>query len=328
MKAFLRETEYQVYIDHLPRLEWGEGFDTSFIRSAQLALNALGARYSYDYLMGLSGAAFRLHFHPDWCPSAGDMTTGFDVSKVLFSSLGYSTTLHSIDDNSFDDIRSLYQKIKEQINRGVPIVAINLKVCPEWGIITGYLKKRPGILCRTFFDETEEYSLAEHAPWLSFFIGDRSEPLHPEEIFKNSLKIAVQLGKTEDFEGYKSGRSAYKHWSKDLKNMALSLPKRGFEHHEVNLTLFNCLVDARKAAVSYLSSMNSAQKLRNGERIIKNYQDVVDLLTDIQDNLLPSFTAGPQNWSSEILLMQAQILEQVAEKETEIFTLMEEELEH
>ena len=94
-------------------------------------LNAIGENYSYDFLMGISGAAFRLHFHPDWRPSSADATTGFDVSRVRFNSLGYQCELYKIDDNNFDDIKSLYRKIIEQINLGIPIIAINLKVCPE-----------------------------------------------------------------------------------------------------------------------------------------------------------------------------------------------------
>jgi hypothetical protein len=136
MKSNLKDTDRKVFIKDIPQLTWGEGFDNSFIRSAQLVLNSLGEEYSYKFLMGISGAAFRLHFHPDFCPSSADSTVGFDVSSVLFPSLGYQIAVSKIDGKSFKDIRSLYQKITEQINRGIPMIAINLKVCPEWGIIT------------------------------------------------------------------------------------------------------------------------------------------------------------------------------------------------
>jgi len=201
----IKENKESIFIPNIPRLEWGKNTDISFVKSAQLAFNAIGEKFSYEYLMGISGAAFRFHFNTDWCPSAGDATTGFDVSNVLFKSLGHECELYKIDDNSFNDIRALYQKIITQINLGIPIIAINLKVCPEWGIITGYLKNQPGILCRTYFDESDEYSLAEHAPWLSFFIGEKGRPLDEDKLFKNSLKIAVLLAKTEKFGDYLSG---------------------------------------------------------------------------------------------------------------------------
>ena len=62
MKSRVVETEEKVFIDKIPQLKWAEGTDNSFIRSTQLTLNALGENYSYEFLMGISGAAFRLHF--------------------------------------------------------------------------------------------------------------------------------------------------------------------------------------------------------------------------------------------------------------------------
>ena len=286
MKSGVVETEEKVFIDKIPQLKWAEGTDNSFIRSAQLTLNALGENYSYEFLMGISGAAFRLHFHPDWCPSSADATTGFNVSKVLFKSLGYKSELHSIDDNKFEDIKSLYQKIITQINLGIPIIAINLKVCPEWGIITGYLKNKPGILCRTYFDKTDEYSLAEHAPWLSFFAGEKGEAMNGDELFNNSLKIAVELAKTDKFEEYKSGYSAFKKWIEELKKQAEAIKTFVFKEYEINLTIFNSLLDSRKAAAGYLTLMND--KMKKGDLIIDNYKKEVELLTETQKSVLPS----------------------------------------
>ena len=103
-------------------MERGKNFDTSFIRAAQLSLNSIGNNHSYAFLMGISGAAFRFHFHPDWCPSAADVTTGFDVSKVLFKSLGYTCRLRIINDSRLEGIKNIYKAIIAQINRGLPIV--------------------------------------------------------------------------------------------------------------------------------------------------------------------------------------------------------------
>ena len=105
----------KVFIENIPRLEWGKKTDNSFIRSAQLTLNSIGENYDYDFLMGISGAAFRLHFHKEFCPSSADSTTGFDVSKGLFKSLGYRCELFSIDDNNFNEIKSLYKRLSVKL---------------------------------------------------------------------------------------------------------------------------------------------------------------------------------------------------------------------
>jgi len=316
----LIETKESIYIPNIQRLEWGKNTDISLIKSAQFALNALGENYSYEFLMGISGAAFRFHFNADWCPSAGDATTGFDVSNVLFKSLGYEYELNKIDDNSFDDIRFLYKKIIVQINKGIPIVAINLKVCPEWGIITGYLKNKPGILCRTYFDESDEYSLAEHAPWLSFFIGKKGKPLDEDEIFKNSLKIAIQLAKTDEFGDYKSGFSAFEKWIDELK----TANSKGFKEIEVNLTLFYYLIDARQSAVKYLMSMKD--KMKEGNAIIENYEREVELLKTTSKNILPNFKSKPKDWTENIINHQIDVLTKVLMVEKEIIGMIEEYL--
>ncbi len=324
MKSRILDTSNSVYIENIPRLEWAKNTDISFIRSSQLTLNTLGENYSYEYLMGISGAAFRFHFNTDWCPSAGDVTTGFDVSKVLFSSLGYKYELVRIDDNSFEDIKSLYQRIIKQINQGIPIIAINLKEWGVWGIITGYLKNKPGILCRTYSDESNDYSLAEHAPWLSFFIGEKHKPLEENELVWNSLKIAVQLAKTNKFEEYLSGFHAFDYWIEELRKYSIPDNKKIFDEDEVHVLLIDCLLDARKAAVGYLTSMN--KKLKKGSLIINNYKREVKLLQIARNSIIPSVQSKPESWTQEIIEKQIDTLINVLVIEKENIKLIEEEL--
>jgi hypothetical protein len=312
----ISESGESVWIDGIPRLEWGKDTDNSFIRSAQLVLNSLGGDYSYDFLMGISGAAFRFHFHPGWCPSAADSTTGFDVSGVLFESLGYDAELLRIDDSSFDAIRAQYQRIVQQINAGLPIVAINLKRIPVWGIITGYLKNRPGILCRTYFDESDAYSLAEHAPWLFFFIRKGKGERERETLFRNSLEIAVRIAETGEFGQYLSGFRAFEAWIGELKKES--------NKHEVNLTLFEYLADARQAAYRYLVS--NEDLLSGGNSLTTVYEKEAELLRHGYRNLLPSFGSGAEAWSAEILDQQFDLLSQVLNCERDAIGLMKKEL--
>jgi hypothetical protein len=230
--------------------------------------------------------------------------------------------LHTIDDNDFSDIRALYQKIITQINLGIPILAINLKVCPVWGLITGYLKNKPGILCRTYFDESEEYSQAEHAPWLSFFIGEKTIPLTADEFLYNSLKIAIQIAKTEEFGEYKSGFNAFENWINELKKY--STKSKAFEEYEVNLTIFDYLIESRQTAKKYLTSM--INKLKKGNVIVENYKKEVELLLNTRTNILPSYESTSKNWTTEIINHQIEILTQVLDIERETIELIENEI--
>lgn len=327
MKASVCDNGEEIFIENIPELKWKERHDTSFIGSVHLALNSLGLSYSYQYLMGISGAAFRLHFHPEWCPSSGDVTAGFDVAPGLFKSLGFSCETIIIDDQSFEDIRNLYKQIVRQINKGIPVIAINLKVCPEWGLITGYLKHKPGLLCRTYFDDALEYSLAERAPWITYFLGERGEYPDEDLLFSKALQLAVTLGRTENFKEYKSGLSAFRLWIQELRKPFQLLETEGFEHHEVNLTLFNGLLDARRAALFYLRSGNRAEKLKNSRRIMAAMETEIILLEETQLKVLPSFDSDPKIWTRGMLLRQAEILEELSLMEEEWIDLIEDSLQ-
>lgn len=320
MKTEIVEKEDRVFIDPVPRLEGSGGRDNSFVRSAQLTLNSLDENYSYDFLMGISGAAFRLHFHPEWCPSAADATVGFDVSPVLFDSLGIQVEIFSIDTDSFDEIRSLYQKVVKQINRGIPVIAINLKVSPEWGIITGYLKKKPGLLCRTYFDESDEYAEADRAPWLTFFITEKGRARDYRELFRNSLGIAARLAKTKSFKEYINGFRAFEKWIGELKDHPGAI--RG-EKLRFNSILFNCLADSRQAAARYMAQMNHHISLKNGDRIVAGYRDVVDLLDEVREDL--NLLSGSASAGRRRILLnrEAEVLVRVLDIEREIVGLME-----
>jgi len=282
MTAEIRKEKDRVFIDHIPVLRWGEGMDNSFVRSVQLTLNALGENYSYIFLMGVSGAAFRLHFHPEWHADSVDATTGFDVSKILFSSLGYEADLHSINKERPDAVKSLYRRVTAQIDRGIPVIAGKLKGDHGWGIIAGYLKNRSGFICRTFFDQNGEYELVETVPERSFIIDKKGHARDYRELFRDSVRTAIQLAKTKSFSGYRSGFNAFETWIGKLNERPVSM---GDKELRSNSIIFNCLTDSRQAAAGYMILMNNHTNLKNGDRIVAGYSDEVDLLKDVSEDL-------------------------------------------
>ena len=161
-------------------------------------------------------------------------------------------------------------------------------------------------------------------PWLSFFIGEKGEQMNDDELFKNSLNIAVELAKTDKFEEYKSGYSAFKKWIEELKKQSEAIKSFVFKEYEINLTIFNSLLDSRKAAVGYLTSMND--KMKRGGLIINNYKKEVELLTETQKNVLPSFNAEAHSWTTDIINKQVEILTEVLSIEKKTIHLIEKEL--
>ncbi len=77
-------------IEGVGRLQWGKGQENTFMGALAAVMQSIGEDVSYDYLMGVSGAAFRLQIHqPDWCPSAPDAGCGFNCAGAATEALGY-----------------------------------------------------------------------------------------------------------------------------------------------------------------------------------------------------------------------------------------------
>jgi hypothetical protein len=323
------ETDEKKFIDGIPPMKYGENKDNTFVRSVQLSLNALGENYSYDYLMGISGAAFRIQFDPGWCPSSVDATCGFDVSHEIFKSLKYTARFKRINHNSFQDIKDLYSEIKTQIDQGKPIVAINLMGDMEWGIVTGYLKNEPGILCRTFNDESEEYSTARHAPWLTFFISDKKTDNTSDDLFSRSLEFAVLLARASKFEEYYSGFAAYEKWIEKIFQLAKRHDSEDIKHTmEIHFILWNSLLDSRRAAFNYLVSADADKKLISGDKIIGCYEKILGILENPPQLSGQDKSRDSSTGISEMIRNQAEVLNQAYLIEQEAIHLIEKELDN
>ncbi len=279
MKSKIVETDDHVFIENIPRLQWGRNMENTFIKSLQLTFNVLGEDVSYEYLMGISGAAFRFHFHPDWCPSSPDATVGFDTSKVTFDSLGYDYECITRYTNEKSNNKNIYQKIVSSINKKIPVIAIDLKECPDWGIITGYLKNKPGLLCRTYYDESEDYSLAQKVPWTFYFIRNKKDRKSEDEILIDSIKLAVSLAKTDEFERYKNGFAAFEYWIEALKDQTnFDTKKEYMGKMQPNAWIYRSLLDSRLAGKNYLIEVKDKIPLENLSLIIHNYDKIVQIL--------------------------------------------------
>jgi hypothetical protein len=110
-----------------------------------------------------------------------------------------------------------------------------------------------------------------------------------------------------------------------LKKQAEAIKTFVFKEYEINLTIFNSLLDSRKAAVGYLTLM--VDKMKKGDLIINNYKKEVELLTETQKNVLPSFNAKAHSWTADIINKQVDILREVLSLEKKTIHLINEELE-
>ncbi|MBN1592596.1 MAG: PDZ domain-containing protein, partial [Candidatus Coatesbacteria bacterium] len=213
-------------IEGIDPLSWESEETISYIACVRRVLAHYGEQYEYMYLMGISGAAFRLHFFGGWCSSSPDPTCGFDCSKAVYEALGRKTEHHFMNHDNFEMPDALTepemrQKITEAIDRDIPVIAIDIVQIPEWGIITGYQNDKQDLFCRSYFDpEMEDYNVVEKMPWVTVMIGEKGEALSGEEAVKQSLAIAQYLGRAEKFDQYYSGIAGFEQWIASLEEMS------------------------------------------------------------------------------------------------------------
>ncbi|MFQ6113127.1 MAG: hypothetical protein ACE5NG_03440 [bacterium] len=102
------------------------------------------------------------------------------------------------------------------IHQGRPVVAINLNGGMDWGVITAYEHEGKSILCRSYEDEGDEYVKAREWPCVIEIPPRTGNAPGRIDSVLESLRIAVKLANTKNFDGYASGFAAYQAWIRDL----------------------------------------------------------------------------------------------------------------
>ena len=254
----------------IPPLQWEAGQDCTWAGAMHAALRYMGNDYSYEQIMGMSGACYRLAFTDVWDWSATDALVAFDYSGILFRAIGYQQQWAARVEK--DDRSAERGRIMQDIARGKPVVAINLRIAPEWGVITGYREEGKTLLCRTYFDreyldEAQDYLESDFWPFLIVHFGDKTERPSAQEVLMASLRALVDSFEAPANRGYFQGAQAYEKWMEGLGNAALWNTKASQEDVErrmaVNDAMLLNLTDARRCAAAYLQE--SAQLLAGGQ---------------------------------------------------------------
>lgn len=327
-------------LENIPRLGWGKNIECTFFGSLDAALRFLGEPVDYSYLMGVSAAAFRLRFHqPEWCASSPDAALDGTYPEAVMKAIGYEGEFIVRMVPGEKAIDRMFQLIKEEIDSGRPMLAIGLTRFPDWGVIAGYDGKK--ILCRTYYDEGEEYSVAEEFPWIMFRMRKKEEkPPTMEENIINSIRLAVELAYTPFIDRYANGLTAYDVWIKDLENEEMFTKmnqKELFIHWHINGWIYDSLYDARNAAVEYLKKAEKILKGKNKD-IVK---EAAGKFEKVRENIFknwiyftmphwvkqgrtwtPKATIETDKWTPEMRRKGAEALKNIRALEEEAFKIL------
>lgn len=317
-------------------LEWEKGMDCTWAGAVLRAINYMGESYTYEQIMGMSGACYRIAFTDVWDWSAVDALVAYDYSTPLFRAIGYEQIW--ADRISKEERNGERQRIVQDISKGKPVIAINLRIAPEWGVITGYKDNGKILLCRTYFDkeylnENEDYLESDFWPFaIAHFGKNIAKPLDKEILF-TSLKNLVDSFHAPCQRGYYQGKEAYEHWIDGLSKDSLWDQDNSQEEIERRIgvndsTLLN-LIDARRCAADYLKCTVSLipEELRKQQLlIVDRYNDIAKLLADFREESKKSSSVTVHyndidtghNSGADFRKKQVVLLKDILEKEKEI----------
>ena len=332
-RGVVRRDGNRVFIAGIERLRFGEGRDNQFVAALSAAMHAIGNDASYDYLMGVSGAAFRLQFWlKEWCPSSPDLLGGFSHDVPAMRALGYSSRLvrcagASLPEGSAAEQERLRAEVVRSIDAGLPVVGQSLEGKGHFGVIAGYEDGGRVLLCRTYDDPAEAYTPATAWPWTLLFIGDRTKAPTRGANAVRSLQIALELAKTPIYQrgsipgwdgDQASGFAAFEKWMQRLRedeySPDMNSKTTGYAA-DVNGWIYLTLLDARLSAARYLRSVEKEFGAESGRHVAAAasiYDKIVAALKEGQ-GLAPDpwqLNKGAQ-WTESMGHAEAEVLDRV-----------------
>lgn len=197
---YRKQNDGEYYISNVPFMpEFGNGQECSWGAALTAALQAMQIQTSYEEVMGVSGACYRLAFcSPEWDYSSVDGLVAYDYATPAYKAFGYTADFTTrVDKEERAEVR---KKIVRDITNNIPVLGINLRVAPEWGVICGYKENGDSLFCRTKYDReilnSEEYEKRKQNPYDYLFVA--------EGIFERVFMKEVRV---ELIESIKSGDS-------------------------------------------------------------------------------------------------------------------------
>ncbi len=333
LKDVYPELEYQadaVVIDDVPPLSWDSGKYNSFLACVEAVANHLGIDKDYVYLNGVSGAAFRLHFHRSWCPSSPDPGCGYPSCHHALAALGLEDESRHVAEDDTAGQADLRRAIMASIDRGMPVIAIDLRSVPEWGIVTGYQDGGSELICRSYFDRREGYDLAENFPWAACLVTGTTEPPTDEENYRTAFAVALENLTTPEYDGYMSGLAAFDYWIEQLQATDFdTFPEQRLreEVSHANAWIYDRLVHDRQQASEFLLRVAAEMPDRAEllDELAALYGDEAELLQPTEDVVVYGFNLKDRSdWTAEMRAEQVRRLTEAKAVEEEALAIWEE----
>lgn len=218
-------TQYPRYtvLEGVPRI----GYDIHlcpFPGALYACLKYLGDPCDYDYIMGVSGAAFRRFWNRDDGGNVDLSYLGDDPFRRAFDALGYEYRTIPAEKET------MIKAIKESIRQGKPAISFGIIGPPEAGIVAGYDREGEvlyGWSCfqdkkDRYYEKTEWFETMDKNAGKGLIVIGRRKPTRPHDrdVLAASLEYAIDLAQRPRRAGrpeHVSGLAAYDAWADALE---------------------------------------------------------------------------------------------------------------
>jgi RNA polymerase sigma factor (sigma-70 family) len=204
-------------LDGIERIHWKTTGSLCFTGSVLACMRFMGEPVTSDYIMGISGGAFKLFWHPEWSPANCDLLLyGEEPVRRTFNALGYRYTY--MPDYHRDQpkrTREFYRKqIVESIDQRRPVLAFGIVGPPECCVIAGYDREGEVVYGRSYFQghpleerpcDEEPSGYFRSDEWYDNFSGmiricEKAKTPTPQKVMQQTLEWAIRLAREPEFD--------------------------------------------------------------------------------------------------------------------------------
>ncbi len=330
--ASVRHENKRVWIEGVPRLQWGKAGDNTFTGAFHASLAAMGDKTSYARLMVNSGLAFRLRWgrSVDGLSWNGSAPIG-ELSDVdLAPSTGWLLRWDGALNNHRDEG---VQRIVASINAGRPVLGYVNRTEWDMGLIYGYENSGEKFLVQDYYYQGKELNIvpADDVHDLVAFFDQKKDPVSPHDALLQGLQkaitswnmgtIDVQQIKPWESKGknlFYYGPNAYRQWREDLA-AADKLPTdklAGLRQH--NMWIGCSLSDGRHAAAESLSQMLPLLRQESARKELRSAADTYAQLADLcAKRLVPCLVTDIDQFTPELCQTAIAVLGEIEGLDTQ-----------
>jgi len=287
---------------------WSWRDKRSSIQAAQAAVvHACGEAVSYEYLVGVSGLAFRMQLSKEgFCPSSPHAFCGFQCVARSTQALPWNVRVYSGKPEQTEHVREIRQAILASIDRGVPVQYGS----EEDGIIVGHRKGGEEWLCLHPMREAGTKMFVETTlGWgIAVFTARKAELPDRRALAEAALEQAVEMAGTREAGGYLAGFEAWEQYIARLGSLEDADDRAKREALLGNGWIFACLAQHRACAASCLREISGEFAGPAAESLEKAADLYERIATQVLTDQRQAFSGWDQ-WRGELRQEQIQRLQ-------------------